>query len=77
VDLPEIEDHDFNLHIPWYVDCFEEEDEIELRPACDALMRAEANDDLAPTDPLSALFCPSHLLHPTKNRPVRSISVDP
>lgn len=65
VDLAEIEDHDFNLHLPWYVNCFEDEEEIELRPAVTALTRAEEAErrvrealHLALEDTLSAKLLP-------------------
>jgi type I restriction enzyme M protein len=41
VDRPEIEENEFNLNLPRYVDTFEPEEEIPLEKACQALRDAE------------------------------------
>ena len=42
VDLDEIEENEFNLNVPRYVDTFEPEPRIEVRDALKALQKAEA-----------------------------------
>jgi type I restriction enzyme M protein len=44
VDLTEIEENEFNLNIPRYVETFEPEEQIELASACKAFLDAEARE---------------------------------
>jgi type I restriction enzyme M protein len=47
VAFPEIEENEFNLNIPRYVDTFEPEPKIEVREALQALENAEEEVDRA------------------------------
>ena len=50
VDLDEIEENDFNLNIPRYVDTFESETRVEVKDALEALREAEAATRTAATE---------------------------
>ena len=50
VDLHEIEENDFNLNIPRYVDTFEPETRVEVKDALEALREAEAATRTAATE---------------------------
>jgi type I restriction enzyme M protein len=49
VDLAEIEENEFNLNIPRYVDTFEPEPRVEVKDALKALREAEAAAKAAET----------------------------
>jgi type I restriction enzyme M protein len=53
--LEEIEENDYNLNIPRYVDTFEEEEPVDLEAVSDALQDLEK--DMAETDTIIADFC--------------------
>ena len=50
VGLDEIEDNEFNLNIPRYVDTFEPEPRVEVKDALEALREAEAASEAAEAD---------------------------
>jgi type I restriction enzyme M protein len=57
VALDEIEENEFNLNIPRYVDTFEPEPRIEVKDALEALGKAELTQELAQKKLLKLLEC--------------------